>query len=146
MDATGRLVNVPKKGMLSDTEFCQIYNYALLVKDLGALKTPATVVCEFITSRHDTAAISQNLLQFKHSLDKLYRNVRHFSLVVIDYSWAEAHAVLNIFNLENMTDYGNRVYKYARDGKDDKNKLFIASCASHTMHRFLYIYIIKQIN
>ena len=41
-------------------------------------------------------------------------------------------------NMETFNDYCNRIYKYAKkeQAPDSKTKSFLASCCSHTMHRF----------
>ena len=48
------------------------------------------------------------------------------------------HAALWSFNGEQMIEYSVRVYKLSKKeiGIDDPNRLWLASCASHTMHRF----------
>lgn len=60
-----------------------------------------------------------------------------FKLAIFDYSFTLNHAALEVFNLETMLDYSKRVFKFSKDGNDTSNKMWLVSCASHTMHRFV---------
>ena len=138
MDATGRLVQKPQ----DETHFNQIYNYALLLKNTQQMNNSALQICEFISSSHDTQGTMEFLSRFRSELRKQFCETKMAELVVTDYSWMEMHAVLEAFNYgESMEDYAHRVFAYANSGKKDDKKSFLASCASHTMHRFLQIFL-----
>ena len=60
-------------------------------------------------------------------------------LLVIDLSWATIHGFLNAVNIEEIQEYMERVYSYSKlepELKRNSNKSWLASCTSHTMHRF----------
>ena len=59
--------------------------------------------------------------------------------MISDFSWATMHAALKAFNGEDMSAYSARVFRLAKEEitSDDPNKLWLASCTSHTMHRFV---------
>lgn len=60
-------------------------------------------------------------------------------LLVIDLSWATIHEFLNSINIEEIQEYMERVYSYSKlepELKRNSNKSWLASCTSHTMHRF----------
>ena len=54
----------------------------------------------------------------------------------MDLSWATIHASLEMFNMETIDDYSKRIFEYASRKNDDFSISFLASCCSHTMHRF----------
>lgn len=58
----------------------------------------------------------------------------------MDLSWATIHATLEVLNMETINDYSNRIYKISKKEIDidnkSSNKSYLASCCSHTMHRF----------
>ena len=56
----------------------------------------------------------------------------------MDLSRATIHASLELINMETINDYCNRIYKYAKkeQAPESKTKSFLASCCSHTVHRF----------
>ena len=63
-----------------DGDFNQIYNYALITKNLDDLQSPGLPSCEIITSRHDTYSISINLQLFRSDCDKIFGDIKHFSI------------------------------------------------------------------
>ena len=76
-------------------------------------------------------------LLLKNNFRKKYGTLS-FRIMGMDLSWATIHASLEIMNMETINDYCNRIYKYAKkeQAPDSKTKSFLASCCSHTMHRF----------
>jgi hypothetical protein len=61
-------------------------------------------------------------------------------LVTIDYSWASIHSILGALNNETPETYAERVYKLAKNEITtdmNDNKSWLASCAAHTMKRFV---------
>ena len=57
---------------------------------------------------------------------------------MIDYSWASIHATLMGFNNQSIGDYMELVFNYATGSSniDSSNCSWLASCCSHTLHRF----------
>lgn len=55
----------------------------------------------------------------------------------MDLSWATIHAALEILNGETIEEYANRLFDYSKSKTSEFNKTFLASCCSHTMHRFV---------
>ncbi len=57
---------------------------------------------------------------------------------MIDYSWASIHATLMGFNNQSIGDYMELVFNYATGSSniDFSNCSWLASCFSHTLHRF----------
>ena len=98
-------------------------------------------VSETITSRHDTSSIAKLPQRFKYDYMSLFPSdsASIFKLLISDFSWATIHAVLEVFNLERVNEYSQRVFNLACNKttpKRDDDKLYIGSCCSHTMNRF----------
>ena len=74
----------------------------------------------------------------KSNFEKFANKSLFFRYVVSDLCWPTIHAVLAVLNLETIHDYSKRIYKYCTD--EDLNPLeqkgFLASCISHSTHRF----------
>ncbi|RNA06625.1 hypothetical protein BpHYR1_002505 [Brachionus plicatilis] len=85
LDATGGLVKIPKN--LEDNNSTQELSKSVMVAEYG-------------TSRHDVFRISKPL---------------YFRLIVIDYSWALIHSVLDELTKESPLDYAERVFNFAKD-------------------------------
>jgi hypothetical protein len=116
-------------------------NYVFKLKNFNDLEQPGVVVNETITSRHDTDRISEMFLLLKNNFTRKHGTVS-FRIIGMDLSWATIHGSLNILNKETVNEYGKRLYKFAKKETDvadieNKNKSFLASCCSHTMHRFV---------
>jgi hypothetical protein len=114
-------------------------NYVFKLKNLSDLEIPGVVVNETITSRHDTDRISEILLLLKNNYRRKFGSL-YFRLIGMDLSWATIHATLEVLNMETINDYSNRIYKISKKEIDidnkSSNKSYLASCCSHTMHRF----------
>ena len=113
-------------------------NYVFKLKNFNDLDEPGVIVNETITSRHDTDRISEIFLLLKNNFRRKHGDLC-FRIIGMDLSWATIHASLEIMNMETIFDYSNRIYKYSKkekEDKDNKTKSFLASCCSHTMHRF----------
>jgi hypothetical protein len=80
------------------------------------------------------------LRKFKFNFQEKYKSSEKIAkIIVTDMSWYSIHAVLEIVNNEDFFQY--RVWKLANDGINEaeepmSSKSWLASCASHTMHRF----------
>ena len=93
------------------------------------------------TSRHDSFRIGEMFRLLRFNYNKIYqsRNLT-FRLIVSDLSWATIHAIVETLNLENIITYSCRVFSYSKEqpeGPGWEDKSWLASCASHTMHRFV---------
>ena len=110
-------------------------NYVVLIKNLADLNHPGIVVNETITS-HDTMRIGEMFYLLKSNYKKKFGSALKFRIIGMDLSWATIHAALEIFNLESIDEYAKRIYNYASKSSDEFSKSFLASCCSHTMHRF----------
>lgn len=99
IDSTGSLVNVTK----TMREYPRIMNYAMITKNslkLNETDDRGLLINETITSRQDTYSIGEMLRLFKYNYLSLYPNEEKiFSMILIDMSWASAHAAMEIFNL-----------------------------------------------
>ena len=111
-------------------------NYVTLLKNLSDWNQPGIIVNETITSRHDTSRIGEMFYLLKCSYRKKFGTALKFRIIGMDLSWATIHAALEIFNLESIDDYSKRIFDYASRTSNDFSKSFLASCCSHTMHRF----------
>jgi hypothetical protein len=144
VDATGGLVHITK----AMKNYSQIMNYAIIVKDSLMLESPGLLLNETITSRQDTYLIGEFFRLVKFNLWQLYESEDKFGAIIIcDLSWATIHAALEVFNLETINQYSKRIYNMIKDNKCSMNshQIYIASCASHTMHRFVRLLKKKNI-
>lgn len=123
-------------------EYNRILTYFMVlrsIKDFEAkVKGHYAMVGEMSSSRHDVFQIKHfldtlNCAYSKYTDEKLY-----FRLVVIDYSWASIHAVLNSLNNEDPINYANRIFRMLQglSTAEDDEKSLLVSCVAHTMHRF----------
>ena len=141
VDATGRLVFVPNYMH----KYNQILTYVFIVQDIEKLSNETSSVdnnylllSETSTSKHDTAQLSKMFLNLKMNYQSLYPTDNLFYMVTLDLSWASIHAATNILNNKTFTEYNNRVFRMAKGDKTAfiPSKVLLASCLSHTMHRF----------
>ncbi len=135
VDATGSLVKIDKKQRV----FKQILNYVMLVININDLLQPDINITEMACSRHDVFAISEMFNCFRYNYLHLFPSENLiFRLMISDFSWATMHAALHVFNFESMVDYSKRVFSLSKCEIEinDSSRLWLASCASHTMHRF----------
>ena len=93
------------------------------------------------SSRHDAFQIGAMFRLVKYNYGKIFPNdLFAFRLICLDLSWATIHAALEIINMENIGKYAQRVYSVAKNERsiDSFDRLsWLASCASHTMHRYV---------
>ena len=101
MDATGRLIKIPKYMR----EYGKILTYAFIVQDLDKLSNETRdknsnylLVSETSTSRHDTEQLSKMFLKLKICYKSLYPNDNLCYMLVLDLSWASIHAAVTILN------------------------------------------------
>lgn len=95
------------------------------------------MVAEYSTSRHDVFSISCFFKKIKFTYQSLYKEPIYFRLIVIDYSWALIHSILDEFTNETPLDYAERVFKLANgELKEFRTKSWLCSCAAHTMKRY----------
>jgi hypothetical protein len=137
VDSTGSLVTVNNSKSI---KYKRIMNYAIIAKNAKELDKRGLLVNETITSGNDTFALEQMFGKFQQSYYKLFNNDKMFSLLVCDLSWATIHASLHVFNRENIHQYAERVFQLAQDknNETDSNKIYTASCNSHSMKRFCF--------
>ena len=133
VDASGGLVKITKH---MNRNYNKVLNYVCLLKNLGDLDQPGVVINESATSRHDTTRIAEIFDLFKSNYEKKTGNTLIFRIIGMDLSWATIYAALKVFNLETINDYSKRIFDYASNTTNDNLKSFLASCCSHTMHRF----------
>ena len=145
-DATGNLVSISKIQQTNNVEFNRILNYFCILKDSRYIndnskdRKKSVLVGEMSSSRHDVYAISRLFESLKFAYETVYSSeLLYFRLIVCDYSWATIHAILKSFNLENVEQYAHRVYKLCLGEItfERYDKSWLASCTSHTMHRFV---------
>ena len=93
---------------------------------------------ETVTSQHDTCRIGEMFHLLKHNYKKVFGTALFFRYVVCDLSWATIHAMLETMNFELIDDFSKRIFKFASDKEVNlkSQKGFLASCISHTTHRF----------
>jgi hypothetical protein len=141
IDATGRLVRIPKK---SCSFYNKIFNYFLLVKDLRTHGTPkfrSFYLSEMISSSHDTEAICNMFRKVRIAYETKFKNKLRFRIIVMDFSWPTMHAVLEALNLENMITYAHKVFRLGSISFEElpnfiEQGTWIVSCCAHTMKRF----------
>ena len=109
-----------------------------LLKDVSKLEEPGVVVNEVVTSQHDTGRVSEMFLTLKNNYRRFTKTPLSFRYVVSDLCWPTIHGMLEIINMETINDYSKRMYKYATEKEVNpiNEKAFLASCISHSTHRF----------
>ncbi len=112
-------INFSKKGLLEKKE------------------NSSACVGEFSSSRHDVSQISSFFSFMKFKYEKFFHDKLAFRLVVIDYSFASIHAVLDSLNRMEIIEYANHILLVS-SGKAvyDATKSYLVSCVAHTMKRF----------
>jgi hypothetical protein len=108
-----------------------------LLKNFENLSEPGITVSETSTSQHDSPRISEMFLLLKNNYRKKFGTAPKFRIIGMDLSWATIHAALEVLNGETIEEYANRIYEYSKINTSEFNKTFLASCCSHTMHRFV---------
>jgi hypothetical protein len=131
-DASGGLCKITK----AMCDYNQILNYVFILKDAKNMDNPSVVVNEVISSKHDSCRIGEMFHLLKHNYLKKFDTRLYFRYLVLDLSWASIHGALENLNLETVEEYAVRIYKYSKGLFVDESKSFLASCLSHTMHRF----------
>ncbi|CAF1049503.1 unnamed protein product [Brachionus calyciflorus] len=112
------------------------------VKDsLNLDKEYSLLVNETTTSRHDSYQIGSMFRLLSNNFARIsYGKASQFRLLMCDLSYATINACLEVIcNGKNIGEYSRRVFKLSRNEIDPvKNTfLWIGSCNSHTMHRFV---------
>ena len=145
-DATGGLVKA--NGKKDGHDYGQILTYALIAQNIKHLtQSKYLLLSETTTSRHDTQSITKMLLTVQAAYGRRYPNDGKLCyIIVLDLAWASIHAACTI-NRESFVDYNRRVWRLAQGDLTAilKDKFFLASCASHTMHRFTRSLKIKKL-
>lgn len=135
VDSSGGLVKMTKQ---MNEYYQRIQNYVFLLKDVSKLHEYGAVINEVVSSQHDTGRLSEMFQTMKNNFEKLGKESLFFRYVVSDLCWPTIHAILAVLNLETIHDYSKRINKYSTD--EDVNPLeqkgFLASCISHSTHRF----------
>lgn len=111
IDATGRLVSIPKKLC----EYGPIMNYFLLVKDLRKIRADPWKSClvgEFVTSQQSVKGISKFFLFLNGTYHEQFNDYLNFRYMVCDYSWALIHSILQQLNFETIFVYADAVDLY----------------------------------
>ena len=95
-----------------------------------------------ITCDQSSVSISNIFSILKNKFNKYFNINLNFRIIVIDYSWASIHAILETFNLENVIAYSKRVYRLAQMLNHELNECikdytWLISCCAHTMNRFV---------
>ena len=78
-------------------------------------------------------------LLFENNHRQKFGSAPKFRILGMDLSWATIHAALEILNGETIDEYADRIYEYSTSKSSEFTftKTFLASCCSHTMHRFI---------
>ena len=130
----------------------RIFNYCLIAKDLRDVNTEAfsksLLLSEMITSDQSSDSICNIFSILKNKFNKHFKLNLKFRIILIDYSWASIHAILETLNLEDVSAYSKRVYRLAQMRTHEindcvKNYTWLISCCSHTMHRFVKALSVK---
>ena len=110
-----------------------------MFKGFGNLNEPGITIMENSTSQHDSPRISEMFLLFKNNYRQKFGSAPKFRILGMDLSWATIHAALEILNGETIDEYADRIYEYSTSKSSEFTftKTFLASCCSHTMHRFI---------
>ena len=118
--------------------YFQIQNYVFLLKDISKLSEPGAVVNETVTSQHDTGRLCDMFHSLSTNYSKLYDTDLFFRYIVCDMCWPTIHGALKVMNNETINEYSKRIYKYSTDKDVDpqRQKGFLASCISHSTHRY----------
>ena len=149
-DATGGLVNIPNKNNRASeiTDNKRILNYFALFKGVNDFDKPdqSALIAELCSASHTTNKISSFFDMVKERYQNKYNSSLAFRLAVLDYSWASIHGLLKSLNTETVQDYAKRVFALAKGEIEvDSDKTWFASCAAHTMKRFINS-LNKQLN
>ena len=83
-------------------------NYVCKLKSFSDLSQAGVVINETITSRHDTTRLGEMFNLLKSNFKKKHGALK-FRIIGMDLSWATIHASLEIFNMETIYDYCNRI-------------------------------------
>ena len=98
------------------------------------------MVSETVSSEHDTGRLCEMFRLLRTNFQKVFDTALFFRFVVSDLCWPTIHAVLEVLNNETIDDYSQRIFKYSElddnDVDNEKQKGFLASCISHSTHRF----------
>jgi hypothetical protein len=120
IDASGTFVNISKK---TGFVYQRILNYAMVMTDdRREYAKNYVVIGEMVSSTHDVYSISKFTAKFKFEYERLYKKDLVFKLVVMDYSFAMLHAVLQTLNHETVEEYANRVFKFSSNMVSQKSR------------------------
>ena len=85
----------------------------------------------------DFPRISEMFLLLKTNFRKKFGIAPKFRILGMDLTWATIHAALEVLNQDTIAEYSIRIYQYSKSSISNFDKTFLASCCSHTMHRFV---------
>jgi hypothetical protein len=119
----------------------------LLLKDAHDLfniqqydDTKMLMLSELSSSRYDIYGMTSYLKLLKADYEYLYQldeDKFSYRLIIIEYSWNMISSCLEVFNLENLETYAQRVFNYSQGiDYEDMSKSWIYVCSTHTMNKF----------
>ena len=134
-DATGGLVAIPMRySKVFGTSYQTNLNYFLVLKHPNA----STLVAELVSAYQRTERLTQFFMSLAFRFRAAFKTNLCFRLVVIDYSLASIHALLDALKRETVEMYSAHVFALAKNESGIECGLtWLASCAAHTMHRLV---------
>lgn len=88
-------------------------------------------ICEMHTSLHDSATITNFLVNFRSKYTKLIGKWPCFEMVVTDCSWAMIHGILLAFNKCSIEYYLHAMYDIAFGKNEHQQFVKLKLCATH---------------
>ena len=126
-DATGGLVKNPDRyAKPFGDSFKRMLNYFLVLRHSKA----STMVAELVSSDHKTERLTSFFMSLAFKFRAMFKRDLKFRLVVLDYSWASIHAVLDGLNRETVLSYAARAFALAKNETTiESGMTWLASCA-----------------
>ena len=78
-----------------------------------------------ITSRHDTVRLGEMFHLLKANYKKKFGVPLLFRIIGMDLSWATIHSSLEMFNMETVENYANRIFQYSQSTTEEFTKTLI---------------------
>ncbi len=95
-------------------EYGQLLNYGFYLKNFNDLEEDGILICEVVSSRHDTHMIGEMFSLLCHNYQTINNNRNlKFRLIVSDFSWATIHAALKQMNTEDINQYMHKIFQIA---------------------------------
>lgn len=114
------------------------YYYSLVIPLIIKNKEPADPIsiADMVSCSHTINTITLWLKSYRTFIEKEFKMWPIINTIVTDYSFAQIHSILDVFNNCDIIKYLQNQYTFVTQNKNLQNLVKLHLCISHLMHCF----------